>query len=254
MNDDDLLRYSRQLLLPEIDVNGQTRLAESRVALVGLGGLGSPAALYLAAAGVGTLHLLDDDLVALTNLQRQVLYRSADEGQAKTTAAANTLRSLNPGPRLIEHPHRLTGEPLAALFAEVDLVLDGTDNFLSRNSINEAARAARTPWLFAAAIRWEGQLTAFDPRRRDSPCYRCLHPQPGDGEDRCAESGVAGPVVGTLGCLLATEAIKWLLALGTSPVGRLTHYDALQGEFHQFKLPRFPGCPACGDGEAGASA
>ena len=167
MRDEDLLRYSRQLLLPEIDVEGQQRLLASRVAIIGLGGLGSPAALYLAAAGVGTLHLIDDDEVALTNLQRQVLYRTADLGEAKTSAAVSALGSLNPEPALIPHQARLDTAALAELLADVDLAIDGTDNFLSRDSINDAARASQTPWLFGAAIRWEGQLTAFDPRADD---------------------------------------------------------------------------------------
>lgn len=246
MNDDDLLRYSRQLLLPEIDIAGQQRLLDARVALFGLGGLGAPVALYLAAAGIGTLHLCDPDTVDLTNLQRQVLFRSSDRGELKVTAAARELAALNPGPRLRLHPQRLQGDELTSLCGQVDLVIDGTDNFLSRDAINSACLQTRTPLLFGAAIRWEGQLALFDPRDSASPCYRCLHPASGDGEDRCAESGVAGPVVGTIGTLLAVEALKLITGAGTTRTGELLHYDALDGRFERFRLPRFAACPSCG--------
>lgn len=248
MKDEELLRYSRQLMLPEIDVAGQQRLLDARVALFGLGGLGAPVALYLTAAGVGTLHLVDPDMVDLTNLQRQVLFRDTDRGAQKVDVAARELAALNPGPELVLHPQRLEGVALTQLCAAVDLVIDGTDNFESRNQINGACRAAQTPLLFGAAIRWEGQLTLFDARDPASPCYRCLHPQEGDGEDRCAETGVAGPVVGTIGTLLAVEALKLLSGAGARRIGELLHYDALSGRFDQFTLPRFEQCPACGNG------
>lgn len=246
MKDEELLRYSRQLMLPEIDVAGQQRLLDARVALFGLGGLGAPVALYLAAAGIGTLHLCDPDTVELTNLQRQILFRSADRGARKVDVAARELTARNPGPTLELHPQRLDGADLEALCARVDLVIDGTDTFRSRDTINSACRAARIPLLFGAAIRWEGQLALFDARDPASPCYRCLHPQEGDDEDRCAETGVAGPVVGTIGTLLAVEALKFLCGAGSCAAGELLHYDALGGRFERFTLPRFAHCPSCG--------
>lgn len=246
LTDEQLLRYSRQILLPQIDVPGQLRLAQSRVLIVGLGGLGSPVALYLAAAGVGELHLADFDAVDLTNLQRQVLHDTASLGQTKVESAAARLKALNPDIRLQLHRQALDADSLGAALAAVDLVLDCTDNFAIREAINAACVVARKPLISGAAIRLSGQLSVFDLRRADSPCYHCLY---GDGDSTeltCSEAGVVGPLVGVVGSLQALEALKLLAGFGTSLVGRLLLIDALDTRFREVRVSRDPQCAVCG--------
>lgn len=246
MNDEQLLRYSRQIMLPDIDIQGQEALARARVLLVGLGGLGSPAALYLAAAGIGELVLLDDDRVDLSNLQRQIIHDSASIGLLKTASAERRLAALNPEVRCLQQPHRGDRERLLELCADADLVLDGCDNFETRFLVNEACLHTGTPLVSGAAIRLEGQLSVFHPGVGDSPCYACLFP-PGlpDTRETCSETGVLAPVVGVIGSLMATEAIRMLTGFGESAIGRLTLWDARLGEWRQLNIPRDPDCPVC---------
>lgn len=247
MHDEQLLRYSRQVLLPQIDVGGQQRLLASSVLIVGLGGLGSPVALYLAAAGVGRLLLADHDEVDLSNLQRQILHQTDGLGQAKVDSAMRRLGSLNPDVELIPLRQELVGEALRQAVAQVDLVLDCTDNFATRQAINSACFALGRPLVSGAAIRLEGQLSVFDPRRDDSPCYECLY---GTGEDSalsCSEAGVAGPMVGVVGALQALEALKLLAGFGEVMVGRLLLVDGLGSRFRELRVRRDPGCPCCGE-------
>jgi molybdopterin-synthase adenylyltransferase len=246
MNDDELLRYSRQILLPQIDVRGQERLLASRVLVVGAGGLGSPAALYLASAGIGHLVIADPDRVEVSNLQRQLLHHDRDIGRAKVESASDSLRAINPHLQVTTLHTRLCGEPLGNEVAAADVVLDCTDNFTTRFAINAACVAHRTPLVSAAAVRFEGQLAVFDRRDAASPCYACLYRDGESGEETCAENGVLAPLVGVLGSLQAVEAIKLLLALGTPLTGRLLLFDALAMEWRTLKLPRDPDCPVCG--------
>lgn len=248
MNDQQLLRYSRQILLPEIDVDGQQRLLDSRVLIVGMGGLGGPAALYMAGAGVGTLLLADDDHVDLTNLQRQIIHGCADLDRPKTASARDRLSALNPDIRLQQLNQRLTGEQLLQAVAEVDLVLDCTDNFTTRQAINQACVTLRRPLVSGAAIGLQGQVSVFDFRRDDSPCYQCLY---GDGDDvapSCSEAGVIGPLVGMVGSLQALEALKLLAGFGEPLVGRLLLIDALRTGFRELRIKRDPCCACCGAG------
>lgn len=247
MNDDWLLRYSRQIMLPAIDIAGQARLAASRVLIVGLGGLGSPAALYLAAAGVGELVLLDHDDVDLSNLQRQIIHDTSSIGERKTASAERRLHAINPEVRVHTHAERATPERLHALAAEADVVLDGTDNFSTRFLVNAVCHATRRPLVSGAAIRMEGQLAVFRPGVADSPCYACLYPADVDERrETCSETGVLAPVVGVIGSLMATEALRLLTGFGESAVGRLTLWDAAHGEWRQLTLPRDPACRVCG--------
>ena len=248
LTDDQLLRYSRQILLPQIDVAGQLRLTQSRVLIVGLGGLGSPVALYLAAAGVGELHLADFDSVDLTNLQRQVVHDTASLGQAKVDSAAARLRALNPEVRLRLHRQALDADSLAAALVNVDLVLDCTDNFAIREAINVACVAARKPLISGAAIRLSGQLSVFDLRRADSPCYHCLYGDGDSAELTCSEAGVVGPLVGVVGSLQALEALKLLAGFGEPLVGRLLLIEALGSHFRELRVRRDPDCAVCGAG------
>lgn len=245
MDDDALLRYSRQILLPQIDIDGQQKLFDSRVLIVGLGGLGSPVALYLAAAGVGTLLLADHDQVDLTNLQRQIIHQSSSVGQRKVDSAAERLLALNPGVECRKLPEALAGEGLHSAVAEVDLVLDCSDNFNTRQAVNAACFALGKPLVSGAAIRLEGQLSVFDPRDAQSPCYQCLY---GDGDDTalsCSEAGVLGPLVGLVGSLQALEALKLLAGFGKPLVGRLLLIDALDTRFREMRVRRDPVCSCC---------
>ena len=246
MNDAELLRYSRQIMLPEVDIAGQERLRAAHVAIVGLGGLGSPAALYLAAAGVGTLSLLDFDTVDTSNLQRQIIHRQTSIGELKVNSAKRSLLELNPD-LVIHTESRVLDEPSLHQLAErVDLIVDATDNFMVRYAMNKASIAMRTPIVSAAAIRFEAQLTTFDPRRPDSPCYACLYPEASAMDQTCSENGVIAPLVGIVGAFQALEAIKVLVGIGESLVGRVLFFDAKYAEWREFKLPKSPGCPACG--------
>jgi adenylyltransferase/sulfurtransferase len=241
------LRYSRQLLLPQFDVAGQHALRKARVLIVGLGGLGCPAALYLAAAGVGTLVLADADAVELSNLQRQIAHTSARIGCNKAESAAQLLREINPHTQLEIVPERLAGESLRESVAGVDAVLDCSDNFTTRFALNAAAVAAKVPLICAAAIRMEGQLSVFDARRTDSPCYRCLYDDASELDQSCAQNGVLAPLVGVLGTLQALECLKVLSGMGTPLVGKLLLFDALRLQFRELKLRRNPQCPVCRD-------
>lgn len=246
LDDDELLRYSRQILLPQIDVAGQLRLKESRVLIVGLGGLGSPVALYLAAAGVGELHLADFDRVDLSNLQRQVLHDSQGVGTGKVESARRRLAAINPQVRLVGHDVALEGDALAAALAGVDLVLDCSDNFATREAVNAACVAARRPLVSGAAIRLEGQLSVFDTRLPESPCYHCLYGAGSEAELTCSEAGVAGPLVGLVGSLQALEALKLLAGFGEPMVGRLLLIDGFSSRFRELRVRRDPGCDVCG--------
>jgi len=252
MDDDSLLRYSRQILLPQIDIAGQQRLLDSRVLIVGLGGLGAPAALYLAAAGVGTLLLADHDRVDLTNLQRQIIHHSGSLGQLKVDSAAERLQALNPQVEVRRLPSALAEDSLHAAVAEVDLVLDCSDNFATRQAVNAACFALGKPLVSGAAIRLEGQLSVFDPRDAESPCYQCLYGA-GEGDEvalSCSEAGVLGPLVGLVGSLQALEALKMLAGFGTPLVGRLLLIDTLDSRFREMRVRRDPACACCADRSA----
>lgn len=246
LSDAELLRYSRQILLPQIDIEGQLQLKNSRVLVVGLGGLGSPVALYLAAAGVGALHLADFDTVDLTNLQRQILHDSASVGLGKVESAMRRLAVLNPLVELVPLTQALDEGSLAEAVAAVDLVVDCCDNFATRSAVNAACVAVGKPLVSGAAIRLEGQLAVFDPRRADSPCYHCLYGEGSDAELTCSEAGVVGALVGLVGSLQALEALKLLAGFGEPLVGRLLLVDARSAHFREMRVRRDPQCPVCG--------
>ncbi len=245
MNDEQLLRYSRQTLLPKFGIAGQERLRASRVLVVGLGGLGSPVAMYLAAAGVGRLVLADFDAVDLSNLQRQILHTTERIGMPKADSARIGLASLNPEVELVTVKRSLSDDTLPELVASVDLVVDGSDNFATRFAVNAACMAARRPLVSGAAIRLEGQVAVFS-GQPGGPCYQCLYPRDGGNDDTCTASGVLGPVVGIIGSIQATEAIKLLTGLGQSLTGRLLLLDAAAMEWRSLRIPADPACPICG--------
>lgn len=247
LSDQELLRYSRQVLLAQVDIDGQLRLKRSKALIVGLGGLGSPVALYLAAAGVGELHLADFDTVDLTNLQRQVIHDSASVGMSKVDSAIQRLQAINPEVSLVAHRQALDEDSLAAAVAAVDLVLDCSDNFATREAVNAACVAAAKPLVSGAAIRLEGQLSVFDPRRDNSPCYHCLYGHGSEAELTCSEAGVIGPLVGLVGSLQALEALKLLAGFGEPLVGRLLLIDALSTRMRELRVKRDPACAVCGN-------
>jgi adenylyltransferase/sulfurtransferase len=242
----DLLRYSRQMLLPEVGGAGQRRLAEARVAVVGLGGLGSPVALYLAAAGVGTLGLIDPDRVELSNLQRQVLHGTADLGGPKTDSGRRRLLDLNPAVRVVPHAVRVDGANAAALLAEYDVVVEGSDDLATKLVVNDACVALRRPLVVAAVAGWDGQLMVVRPG--GSPCYRCVCRSPAAAEagPTCATAGILGPVAGVMGSLQAVETLKVLLARPAGPERGFLFYDARTGEVTSAGVHPDPSCPACG--------
>ncbi|HET8808313.1 MAG TPA: molybdopterin-synthase adenylyltransferase MoeB [Methylophaga sp.] len=246
MNDQQLLRYSRHILLPHLEYEGQQKLLDSRVMIVGLGGLGSPVALYLAASGIGKLLLVDDDEVELTNLQRQIVHRQASVGQLKTDSAASTLSDLNDDIELECLAMRPDAETLDKLLADIDVVVDCTDNFDSRFLLNRLCKANKIPLVSAAAIRWEGQVSVFDPRQPDAPCYRCLYDDNGvNTPQSCAENGVLSPLLGLMGSIQAIETIKLLTGTGQSLAGRVVMVDALSLQIREMRLPQDPACPVC---------
>jgi molybdopterin/thiamine biosynthesis adenylyltransferase/rhodanese-related sulfurtransferase len=247
LSPDELLRYSRHTLLPELGISGQERLKQGKVLIVGAGGLGSPAALYLAAAGVGTLGLVDFDAVDLTNLQRQVLYGTADVGRPKLEVAAERLRDTNPHTVVNLHHEALAAANARAIVRAYDIVLDGTDNFSARYLVNDACVLERRPNVFGSVFRFEGQAAVFS--AADGPCYRCLHPEPPPAGliPSCAEGGVLGVLPGIIGTIQATEAIKLITGVGEPLIGRIALYDALRMSFRTITLPRDPECPVCGD-------
>ena len=247
MNDEALLRYSRQIMLESIDIQGQERLLASRVLVVGAGGLGSPVALYLAAAGVGQLILADADVVELSNLQRQIAHGMADLGRNKARSARESALALNPGCEIAVLDTHLDEAALDAQVAKVDLVLDCTDRFTSRYAINAACQRAGTTLISGAAIGFSGQLAVYDFRDAESPCYACLYPL-GEGGDEalsCAESGVVAPLVGLIGSFQALEAIKLLSGAGELHRG-LSTFDGLRGVWRHYQVPRDPACSVCG--------
>jgi adenylyltransferase/sulfurtransferase len=246
MNDQQLLRYSRHILLPEIGIEGQEKLLRSHALVVGAGGLGSPACIYLAAAGVGRITICDADQVDLTNLQRQIVHRTASVGADKVASAQATLNELNPEVEVIALCQRLEGEKLRSRVAAADVVLDCSDNFATRHAINRACVGARVPLVSGAAIRFDGQLAVFDTRDEASPCYACLFAEDAQSEEmRCAVMGVFAPLTGIVGTLQAAEALKVLTATGETMSGRLLVLDALAMEWRTLRLARDPGCAVC---------
>lgn len=246
MNDDQLLRYSRHILLPEIGVEGQEAILAARVLVVGAGGLGSPAAMYLAAAGVGTLVLCDGDTVDLTNLQRQILHSAEGVGRLKVESGRDTLLRLNPMSNIELIPRRLEAGELEAQVAAADVILDCSDNFATRHAINRACVKFAKPLVSGAAIRFDGQVSVFDLRQDESPCYHCLFPEGQEVEEiRCAVMGVFAPLTGIIGATQAAEALKLLAGCGTTLDGRLLLLDGLAMEWRSVSLGRDPGCSVC---------
>ncbi len=247
-------RYSRHLLIPEVGIQGQTRLLESKVLFIGAGGLGSPAMLYLAAAGVGTIGIVDFDVVDLSNLQRQIVHTNARIGEKKVESARITIQGLNPDVKVVAHEEMLVADNVDRLIAGYDVIVDGTDTFETRYLLNDAAVAAGIPVVHASVFRFEGQLTVFKPF--DGPCYRCLYPTPPPPElaPGCSVAGVLGVVPGIMGMLQANEAIKLLLGIGDTLAGRLLLFDALDASFNELKLRRDPACPTCSDAAVEARA
>ena len=248
----EITRYARHILLEEVGGTGQARLKNASVLIAGAGGLGSPLALYLAAAGIGTLGIADDDTVELSNLQRQIAHTTARLGMAKTSSAATAAAALNPLVRIIEHRERITPENAQALLAPYDIICDGTDNFAARYALADAAWRAGKTLISAAILRFEGQMSTFRPGRiaagTPNPCYRCLYaaPPPDGLVPSCAAAGVLGPVTGVMGTLQATEVLKEVLGIGESLVGRLLTWDALSMRFRLITLPADPACRFCG--------
>lgn len=245
MNDEQLLRYSRQIMLPAVDVEGQERLLNSRVFIIGLGGLGSPVAMYLAAAGVGHLTVCDDDVVDLSNLQRQILHGTSDIGTTKTQSAKSTLNDLNPDVNVETINRRLSREELTQQVEKHDVVIDASDNFATRFLLNEVCVAARKPLVSGAAIRMEGQITVFRNDHSDSPCYRCIYQDVPDTGETCSESGVLAPVVGIIGCIQAVECLKIVTRVGNDLQGRLLLFDGNTMEWRTINVRKDLNCPVC---------
>ncbi len=244
--EDEIQRYSRHILLPEMGGAGQARLRAASVLMVGAGGLGSPLALYLAAAGVGRIGMVDDDVVELSNLQRQIAHGTGDVGRSKTASAADAMRAINPLGVIETHAVRLGPANAAALVGGHDLVCDGSDNFATRYAVSDACVAAGKTLVSAAVLRFEGQISVFRPHDGLSPCYRCLYPQAPTGEaaPSCAEAGVLGAVTGVMGTLMATEVLKEILDVGDTLAGRLLTWDALASAFRTIRIPRDSACAA----------
>lgn len=245
MNDELLLRYSRQILLPDVDISGQERLQAAKVLVIGLGGLGAPVTLYLAAAGIGQLTLVDFDSVDLNNLQRQIIHHTADIGQSKVESAAAKAQAINPHCAIHTLNKQLNEDELPEQVQTHDAVVDCSDNFPTRFAINRACKQAGKPLVSGAAIRMEGQITTFDFRQPDVACYRCLYGEEGENEDTCSTTGVLAPVVGIIGSMQATETLKVLLGLPTLS-GRLLILDAKYMQWREMRLRRDPSCPVCG--------
>jgi molybdopterin/thiamine biosynthesis adenylyltransferase len=248
-SDDQIERYARHIILKEIGGAGQQRLLAAKVLVVGAGGLGSPLLMYLAAAGVGTLGIVDDDTVSLSNLQRQILHHTADIGRPKTASAAGSIAALNPDVTVVAHEERLTAANAIALVSAYDLVADGSDNFETRFLVNDACYLAKVPLVSAAIGQFEGQLSTYRAFEDANPCYRCVFPErpPPGTVPSCAEAGVIGALAGVMGSLQAVEVIKEITGIGQSMAGRLTIYDALDARFRTLKLRRDPGCALCGE-------
>jgi molybdopterin/thiamine biosynthesis adenylyltransferase len=248
VDDQQLLRYSRHILLPEIGIEGQERLRKAAALVVGAGGLGSPAALYLAAAGIGRLTIADSDAVDLTNLQRQILYRTESIGARKVEAARAALLSVNPEVEVVGLDKRIEAKDLESLVAQADIVLDCSDNFPTRHALNRACVVHGKPLVSGAAIRFDAQLMVFDLRRAEAPCYACLFPEEGEIEEvQCSVMGVFAPLTGVIGAMQAAEAIKLLAAVGESLSGRLLMFDAKAAEWRSVRVKRDPACRVCGN-------
>lgn len=245
LTDTQLLRYSRHIFLPDIDVSGQQALADSRVLVLGAGGLGSPVLMYLAASGVGHLVISDPDVVDESNLQRQIVHRADQIAQLKVESAAAQLRAMNPDVELTLLPHALDKNQLHDQASAATVVVVGTDNFSSRYAANEACLNTGTPLVSAAAIAWEGQISVFDARRDDSPCFACLYPGGDDTALNCAETGVVSPLVGVLGSYQALETLKVITGVGEPLIGRLQLFDGKSGTWQTLTLKRHPECPVC---------
>src|SRR5688572_17006328 len=247
MNDDELLRYSRHILLPEIGIEGQERLLASHALVIGAGGLGSPVALYLASAGVGRITICDGDTVDLTNLQRQIVHRTESIGRPKVDSARATLSSINPHIRIDAVHERLDEERIAELAASADVVLDGSDNFATRHAVNRACVRHAKPLVSGAALRFDGQVAVFDMRRAAAPCYACLFPETAENEEmRCAVMGVFAPITGIVGTIQAAEALKLMAQTGEALTGRLLLIDAFTMQLRTIKFAKDPGCLICG--------
>jgi adenylyltransferase/sulfurtransferase len=245
MEDTELQRYSRHILLPQIDIAGQEKLLAARVLVIGLGGLGSPVAMYLAASGVGHLVLVDPDQVELTNLQRQVVHTTLTLGEPKVISAMRQLRALNPGTELTVIDHKLSDAGLGEQVRLADVVVDASDNFATRHLVNRACVREKTPLVSGAVVRFEGQVSVFDARRADSPCYRCLYGEDGEPDEPCAQFGVLASAPGIIGSIQATETLKLLIGIGEPLVGRLLLLDALSMEWRIVRLKKDPNCPVC---------
>ena len=252
MTDEQLLRYSRHILLDALGIEGQERILATHALIVGAGGLGSPAALYLASAGIGKITLVDDDTVDFTNLQRQILHTQARVGMAKAESGRVALAAINPEIAIVPLQQRLSGAALDALVATADIVLDCTDNFATRHAINRACVHHKKPLVSGAAIRFDGQISVYDLRRDDSPCYHCLFPEGDDVEEvRCAVMGVFAPLTGIIGTMQAAEALKLAAGIGESLTGRLLLLDALEMEWRTVRFRKDAGCAVCGPTAAG---
>jgi len=245
MDDQQLLRYSRQILLPQVGVEGQQKLLDAHVAVIGAGGLGSPVAMYLAAAGVGRLTIADHDVVDLSNLQRQILHGSRDLGRSKVESAKERLHDLNPDVDVIALKARLAAPRLHELAQQADVFVDASDNFATRFAVNAACVASGTPLVSGAAIRLEGQLSVFIPSRPDSPCYRCLYREGEEPDQTCTDNGVLAPIVGIIGSLQALEVLKLITGIGETLCGRLLVFDGLYQDWRSIGLKRDSNCPIC---------
>ena len=245
MNDNQLLRYSRQIMLPQVDIEGQQKLLAANILIVGAGGLGCPASLYLAAAGVGNIAIYDNDVVELSNLQRQITHYTTDIGADKVISTHQTLNKLNPDIKIKAVKQKLAGEQLELEVMLADAVLDCSDNFSTRFAINNACVQHQTPLVSGAAIRFEGQVTVFTPGKNNSPCYNCLYNSDGEELQNCATNGVIAPVTGIVGSIQALEAMKLIMGIGTALTGRLLLLDGLTMEWNTMKLRKNPNCPTC---------
>jgi len=245
MNDDQLLRYSRQILLPQIDIVGQQKILDSHVLIIGLGGLGSPVAMYLAAAGVGHLVLVDDDRVEISNLQRQIIHTESDIDRHKVESAAASVKNINSDCQVETITTRLDKQALIVAVEQADVVVDCSDNFATRFLLNEVTQASKIPLVSGAAIRMEGQVTVYDSRQCGSACYRCIYQDEGELQQTCSESGVLSPLLGIIGSMQAVETIKLITGIGETLAGRLMIFDALSMSWQEMKLRQDPSCPVC---------
>lgn len=246
MTDEELLRYSRQIMLPDVDIEGQERICAGKVAIIGLGGLGAPAAIYLASSGVGALTLVDDDEVEISNLQRQIIHTEDSLHSSKVSSAKASIEKLNSNTKVETIARRLDEDELIELTSRVDVILDATDNFATRFALNRACLHTKTPLVSGAAIRMEGQISVFDARLEDSPCYQCLYREGTDDALNCAENGVLAPMVGIIGTMQAMETLKILGDFGETLIGKVIYFDAKTMQIRSFKLNKDPNCVACG--------